>query len=31
VIECFQKKYEPIGTAREAEACHHAAIHNEAR
>ena len=31
VFQSFQKKYEPIGTAREAEACHHAAIHNEAR
>ena len=31
VLQSFQKKYEPIGTAREAEACHHAAIHNAAR
>ena len=31
VLESFQKKYEPIGTAREAEACHHAAIHYRAR
>lgn len=29
VLESFQKKYEPIGTAREAEARHHAAICNE--
>ena len=31
VLQSFQKKYEPFGTAREAEACHHAAIHNAAR
>ena len=31
VLQSFRKKYEPIGTAREAEACHHAAIHNAAR
>ena len=31
VLKSFQKKYEPIGTAREAEACHHAAIHYAAR
>lgn len=31
VLESFQKKYEPIGTAREAEACHHAAMHYRAR
>lgn len=31
VLKSFQKKYEPIGTAREAEACHHVAIHYAAR
>jgi cyclohexyl-isocyanide hydratase len=31
VLESFQKKYQPIGTAREVEACHHAAIHYAAR
>jgi cyclohexyl-isocyanide hydratase len=31
VLESFQKKYEPIGTAREAEARHHAAIDSAAR
>ena len=31
VLQSFQKKYEPIRTAREAEASHHAAIHNAAR
>ncbi len=31
VRESFQKKYEPIGTAREAEAFHYAATHHAAR
>lgn len=31
VIESFQKKYEPIGTARETEAIRYAAIHHAAR
>ena len=31
VLQSFQKKYEPIGTAREAEASHYAAINNAAR
>ena len=31
VLQSFQKKYETIGTAREAEACHHAAAHHATR